>query len=490
MPQHEMAGTTQPRRGELTGSARRFVLIFAAVFIAAFAGITTYLYVQHSEYDRVMRQNVVIEGSQLRSEYLVLRGKLAEILAGAPNVERHEAQLSYDILLSRISALEDGRGADIYLKDTEMAPLFRSLTTDIHAWEAPVARFVAGDDLSGYTLLEQMTAVSPNFGAFTSRANSITQIRIGSTNQRLQTLYLLLLGLLIGGSVVVVVISRLLLRQAKATDAAHHHLATLARDLEAARHQAEAANRAKSSFLASMSHELRTPLNAVIGFADIMHQGLFGPLGNTRYHEYVASIQQSGQHLLSLINDILDMSRIEAGRFELNEDRIDISGLLIDCVDLVEVQARAKNVRVSLGKHEADTALWVDERALRQMLLNLLANGVKFTPAGGSVTVEHGTTDDGWYEIAISDTGIGMAENEVNRVFEPFARGGSQLVRQQYDGTGLGLPITRRLVELHGGRIHLTSQSGNGTTARLRFPPERISRVADFGAMLSVPPSV
>lgn len=253
------------------------------------------------------------------------------------------------------------------------------------------------------------------------------------------------------------------------------------------REVAERANKAKSQFLANMSHELRTPLNAVIGFADIMHQGLFGPLGNARYDEYVSSIQQSGQHLLSLINDILDMSRIEAGRVELNEDRIDVGMVLEDCLDLVAVQARAKNVRVDFPRGQSDGALWADERAMRQMVLNLLSNAVKFTAEGGSVTVQHGTAADGWYEISITDTGIGMAENEVARVFEPFARGGSQLVRQQYDGTGLGLPITRRLVELHGGRIQLKSQSGVGTTAMLRFPPERISRVADFGAILSTP---
>lgn len=478
-----------PGRNDLIGSARRFVLIFSAVFIVAFAGIASYLYVQHSEFARAMRQNVVFEGTQLRAEYLTLRNRMAEVLAGMPERERDDVQVAYDILLARVQALEEGRSAELYTNDRELAPLFRGLASEIQRWEPQVLRFVGGDDHTGYVLLRQLASAGAEFGAFTARANSITQGRIGDTDRRMQTLYLLLLALLLGGAAVVAIVARLLLRQATATDAAHRHLTALARDLEAARRQAEAANRAKSSFLASMSHELRTPLNAVIGFADIMHQGLFGPLDNARYAEYVASIQQSGQHLLSLINDILDMSRIEAGRVELNEDRIDIAGLVADCLDLVDVQARSKGVALQAEPGQADAALWADERALRQMLLNLTANGVKFTPTGGSVTVRHGVAADGWYEITVHDTGIGMAEAEVARVFEPFARGGSQLVRQQYDGTGLGLPITRRLVELHGGRIQLTSELGKGTIARLRFPPERISRVSDFGAMLSAAPS-
>ncbi len=476
------------RSNDLMTSARRFVLVFAAVFVAAFAAIATYLYVQHSEFSRAMRQNVVFESTQLRAEYLTFRNRAAEVLAGMPDRERAEVQVSYDILVARVGMLREGRSAVLYEQDRELAPQFRGLAAEILRWEPHVARFVAGDDHAGYTLLRELSAASVDFGAFTARANSLTQQRMVDTDHRIRMLYLLLLGLLLGGAVVVAVISRLLLRQAAATDAAHRHLTALARDLEAARRQAEAASRAKSSFLASMSHELRTPLNAVIGFADIMRQGLFGPIGNARYDEYVASIQQSGQHLLSLINDILDMSRIEAGRMELNEDRIDITDLIADCIDLVAMQARNKGVRLVPEAGSSEAALWADERALRQMLLNLMANGVKFTAEGGSVTVSHGQAEDGWYEIVVRDTGIGMAESEVVRVFEPFARGGSQLVRQQYDGTGLGLPITRRLVELHGGRIQLVSQLGQGTTARLRFPPERISRVSDFGAMLGVAP--
>ncbi len=474
-------------RGSLLGTTRRFVFGFAAVFAIAIIAISSYLYFQHREFTRVMRQNVIFEATQLRAEFLAFDAAVAEILAGTPERARNQAQVRYDIMLARLAAIEQGRSAEVYLGDQELAPNFASLASEIRQWEGSVTRFTSGDDAAGYSLLQQLAAAAPRFGSFTARANTLTQIRIADTNRRLEHLYILLIGLLVTGAVIVAVISRLLLRQAAATDAAHRHLAALARDLEAARRQAEAANRAKSSFLASMSHELRTPLNAVIGFADIMHQGLFGPLGNARYDEYVSSIQQSGQHLLSLINDILDMSRIEAGRVELNEDRIDVSMVLEDCLDLVAVQARAKNVRVDFPRGQSDGALWADERAMRQMVLNLLSNAVKFTAEGGSVTVQHGTAADGWYEISITDTGIGMAENEVARVFEPFARGGSQLVRQQYDGTGLGLPITRRLVELHGGRIQLKSQIGAGTTALLRFPPERISRVADFGAILSTP---
>jgi two-component system cell cycle sensor histidine kinase PleC len=270
-----------------------------------------------------------------------------------------------------------------------------------------------------------------------------------------------------------------LLRQLKMTEKAHLDLRNMTVDLEQARREAEEASRAKSTFLATMSHELRTPLNAILGFADIMRQGLFGPVGSQRYLDYLDGIVKSGQHLLSLINDVLDMSRIEAGRIELRETNLDI-GLAIDqALSLVAVTAEGKGVTLQHSVPPGLPQLRADERLLRQILLNLLSNAIKFTPEGGHVEVAAATLTDGGVAIRVRDTGIGMSDAQLRRIFEPFSHGDSLRARET-GGSGLGLPITRRLVELHGGQIHISSRKSLGTTATLVFP---VARAVTVGAV-------
>ena len=235
----------------------------------------------------------------------------------------------------------------------------------------------------------------------------------------------------------------------------------------------EAANRAKTEFLANMSHELRTPLNAIMGFSEAMKLELIGPLGNERYRGYAEDILTSSRHLLRVLNDILDVAKIEAGRMELDEAEIDSSELL----DIVQRIVAENAKRANLGLHVDRTAelprIRADERRLKQVLLNLLSNAVKFTPAGGEVTLSAERTRDGGLDFVVSDTGVGIAPHEIATAMAPFRQLDTGLSRK-FEGTGLGLPLSKALTELHGGSLRLESRIGEGTTARVHLPASRV----------------
>ena len=265
-------------------------------------------------------------------------------------------------------------------------------------------------------------------------------------------------------------------------------LAVLAEDISMARDEAEAANRAKSEFLTLMSHELRTPLNAIIGFSEIIKTEMFGPVGTARYRDYAGDVHESGQHLLALINDILDLSKIEAGKLELDEADIDVAEVIHSCLKLVRERARNGGVRLVTEIPEELPALRFDERKLKQILINLLSNAVKFTPASGTVTVKAWFRADSGYVFQVIDTGIGMALEDIPKALSPFGQVDAKLARK-YEGTGLGLPLTKSLVEMSSGSMDLQSEVGTGTTVTVRFPKERaiLSPAHGLGAPKPVP---
>ena len=259
----------------------------------------------------------------------------------------------------------------------------------------------------------------------------------------------------------------------------NEYLFTVARDatarrqieheLRTARDLAEAASQAKSGFLANMSHELRTPLNAIIGFSEVISSALFGPL-DARYRDYAQDINGSGHHLLRIINDLLDLSKVEAGRLELQDSRVSISAIFDTCRRMVSDRAAATGV--SLDFQATDLEVSADELRLEQVLLNLVSNAVKFTPKGGDVAVSALLGDSGAIEITVADTGIGMAAEDIPRALQPFGQIDNSLARP-YGGTGLGLPLALRLVELHGGAMTIESTLGRGTAVTLTLPSER-----------------
>jgi two-component system cell cycle sensor histidine kinase PleC len=240
-----------------------------------------------------------------------------------------------------------------------------------------------------------------------------------------------------------------------------------------ARRRSEEANLAKSRFLATMSHELRTPLNAVLGFSEVMKEELFGPHSVPAYRDYSADIHASGKHLLDLINEILDLSRVEAGRYEMKEEAVNLGYVAEECEHLLEMRARAKSIHLSLAVAPDLPRVWADERAMRQIALNLLSNAIKFTQNGGAVAIKVGWTASGGQYVSVRDNGPGIPEEEIPIVMSSFGRG-SMALKQAEEGSGLGLPIVKGLVELHGGVFMLKSKLREGTEAVMVLPPERV----------------
>ena len=239
------------------------------------------------------------------------------------------------------------------------------------------------------------------------------------------------------------------------------------------RRRAEEANLAKSRFLATMSHELRTPLNAILGFSEVMQNEVLGPMENAHYREYVGDIHTSGQHLLALINEILDLSRIEAGRYELVEEAVNLAHVVQECVHLLQMRTKAKSVDVIEQFEQGMPKIWADDRAVRQVALNLLSNAIKFTPSAGQIVVKVGWTAGGGQYVSVRDNGPGIPPEEIPIVLSSFGQG-SIAIKSAEQGAGLGLPIVQALMTMHDGTCELKSKLREGTEVIAAFPRSRV----------------
>ena len=286
--------------------------------------------------------------------------------------------------------------------------------------------------------------------------------------------------LAIGGGVFFAFLSRTLHRSALKTIEHRAEKDSLIYELEEAklmsdeaRREAEQANIAKSRFLATMSHELRTPLNAIIGFSEVMKSELLGPMENPQYKDYSGDIHSSGEHLLNLINELLDLSRIEAGKYDLSEEAISLIDIGEDCRRMLEIKSRAKSIELVAEFDAEMPRIWGDERAVRQVCLNLLSNAIKFTPQSGRIIFKIGEGDGGTQIMSVRDNGPGIPENEIATVLTSFGQG-SLAAKTAEQGAGLGLPIVQKIMELHQGRFDLFSKLRFGTEAIASFPKSRV----------------
>lgn len=243
--------------------------------------------------------------------------------------------------------------------------------------------------------------------------------------------------------------------------------------LRMAKDQADAANRAKSVFLANMSHELRTPMNAILGFSEMMIKETFGPLGHEKYKEYIGDVHSSARHLLSIINEVLDMSKIEAGRIEVDEGEMDVGGLIELVMRMMDSRAFGSNIRLVTKVDKDLPNIKADQRLIRQVLINLVTNAMKFSEAGKTVTVSAYMLDDRGMQIKVSDQGKGIPDGKIEQAMEPFGQVTSGEENSTIEGTGLGLPLAKAMVDLHDGTLHIESEVGKGTDVFVTFPAYR-----------------
>ena len=302
-------------------------------------------------------------------------------------------------------------------------------------------------------------------------------VLVGQIQRQVSVFQMKLLGYGAGSALLVLALVWLMLRHVgaeKELRKTNRDLRDLTDRLVVARDAAVRSNEAKTNFLANVSHELRTPLNAILGFSEALASGIFGRLAS-RQEEYVGDIHQSGQRLLALINDILDLAKLDAGKLELREEAIALDMLAAEAVRDLRVASRAAGVTVDLTPAVGKVTILGDPLRLRQVLDNLLSNAIKFTPWGGRIEVTLERFADGRTVVAISDTGVGIRAEDVARVFLPFEQIDSRRA-PQVQGTGLGLPLVRQLVERHGGTVRMSSQPGLGTQVLVELPPERALR--------------
>jgi signal transduction histidine kinase len=398
---------------------------------------------------------------QIEVEFQRFLNTLSRYGLDEPDVSYSELTRRFDIFWSRLRLTEQGPDGRDLRSDPLFAEMFDELDVAVRAVEPFVLELSKGDRGAYGSILAQLQP-------FERRLHQLVQHLMLESEQvgrerALKTRYWEIMGAFAGIVVTGALLTLSLLRERRRSE-------RLAGAERATRERAEAASRSKTGFLAVMSHEMRTPLNAVVGFSEMMKFGTFGPLGHARYGEYADIIHRSATHLLEIIASVLDMSRIESGSLHVHRSEFEINPLVQDCLAVIEPRAHDKNIVVLRHLDATLTRFDTDERLLRQILLNLLSNAVKFTPERGRIDVRTGLDGQGRPFVEVVDSGIGIAREDLARIFQPFMQLENESSRRG-EGSGLGLSISKGFAEALGGTLALASSRGGGTTATLTLPP-------------------
>lgn len=434
------------------------VVFLCLIVISGLASLSALRQLSYSNYDTSGHAVV-----QLRLHYNLLLSELQVLEIEHPESSVENAKLQYDFVYQRLRNLPFRPPYNSFLTGPELARLeqiFSFVAAEADRFDS--AHVADTSSLVG--VRDRLVPLSEEINRLAGRiiqlAGEYRDQRRGEITRSTQFLIWSIIGLVLTGTVFAFLFWR-----------SQRSLRNQNRELEAASDELIKANQAKSEFLALMSHELRTPLNAIIGFSDMISHEVFGQIGDKKYIEYSNDIKQSGDHLLHLINDILDLSKIEAGKYQLEPSHFNLHAAITDAIRIVALAGQGGSSRIKLSLSDDVGNLFAGRRSFRQIMINILSNADKYTPIGDDIKVSASNNQDGSIDIRVADDGIGISEADIKHVLEPFgqSRQDSSLT---HEGTGLGLAISKQLMELNGGTLSLTSEVGIGTTVLLHFPDQ------------------
>jgi two-component system, cell cycle sensor histidine kinase PleC len=436
-----------------------------ALFTLAAIYISLTIVERQNALREVSRYNIAWAASQAVNETLRLEQRAAAFRLG--KVGADEVALRLDILHNRLGLLRDGDVAAFTAHDPEQMAVIADLAAVLDELDPLIDML----DQPGTVerIMARLSRLEGKLGRFAAAANTFGAEQVAEDQRQLLHLHWIF-STLAGGLILCgFSLIGLLIQQNRLIGRAHQELRGMTDELRVAKDAAEAANAAKSRFLATMSHELRTPLNAIIGFSEIISQQAFGPIGQPSYAEYAGDILRSGRHMFDLVSDILTMAKLDAGHFELSPERLELHRLVQATVGMIKGAELAQGRDIAIEAGSARPLIRADERAVRQMLLNLLSNAIKFSSAETPVRVAVRHDADGALWLTVSDRGIGMTAAEAALVVQPFHQADNGLSRK-YEGSGLGLSIVKALIERHGGHLVIDSEPGVGSRVSLVFP--------------------
>ncbi len=425
-----------------------------------------------------MRQALWV-AAQAKAEFQDLQIALERLARTGSAQDVEDVHTWFDVFWGRLTILHESRGAAVLAELPHYRETIDGMQKAMIAADPVIQRLQPGDLAAAHAALAAVAPIAPQVQDIFTGANTATDLADVRQTIRARDTYVILLTGVSALLAIGVLLIALQFRDIRMQDRllAEHAVAIAdlrqrEAELEAASRRASDANDAKTFFLANMSHELRTPLNAILGFSEMIGRETFGPLGQPKYREYADDIHRSAGHLLELINDILGLTRVEAGKLQIEAQPVDLAEIWQFAAGMLRDKIDEALLRLDIRLPRDLPSLRGDTRALRQVAINLISNAIKFTPAGGTITVAAETTDDGLV-MSVADTGVGLTPDEIRRVFQPYVQVRDPMIRRN-DGIGLGLALVRALVELHDGTAAIESEKARGTRVILKFPAARI----------------